>query len=217
MKFKEWLILSEGIESPNSLQAALIVYKNAPDDESAKKNFYSEIINFVKMWYLKRKCASTGISLAELTSTIYAKFMDKIHDPEINFLASLRPETFRSYLATVVKNALVDMIRRKRRGASVSLEKQIDKNSKTLGATIPSKNASPEDEAISGENIAIVGDIISGLGKLDKEIFDLVFKQGLKYHEISEKIGIPIGTVKSRVSNLLKRVKKSLDEKNLTI
>ena len=214
MNFKGWLILAEGIETPYGVKAALITYKNNPNDEDAKRNFYSEIINFVKTWYRRKKCADTGVSLDELTSTIYTKLIDKINNPEINFLTSLRPETFIAYLSTITKNNLVDAIRKRIRNPSLSLEKKLDNSTKTLGATIPSKDPSLEDEAIRSDDNKIIKDIVSKLSNIDKEIFDLVYRKSLKYPEIAEKLGIPLGTVKSRVSNLVKRVKKSFDKQN---
>ncbi len=48
-----------------------------------------------------------------------------------------------------------------------------------------------------------------------KEILDLVFFHGLKYEEISQILGIPVNTVKTRVFNAKKKLKEILNKKGV--
>jgi RNA polymerase sigma-70 factor (ECF subfamily) len=48
----------------------------------------------------------------------------------------------------------------------------------------------------------------------DREIITLVDIQNLKYEEVAEILGVPIGTVRSRISRARERLKKIIEERN---
>jgi len=51
---------------------------------------------------------------------------------------------------------------------------------------------------------------LSRLSDKDNELLHLIFQAQLSYHEISELIGIPVGTIKSRMSGIKAKLKKML-------
>lgn len=53
---------------------------------------------------------------------------------------------------------------------------------------------------------------ITALDKIEKEIIFLVFNAQLSYAEISEIMHIPVGTIKSKMSNIKARLRKQLDD-----
>jgi len=53
---------------------------------------------------------------------------------------------------------------------------------------------------------------MKSLGKIQKEIIFLVFNAQLSHAEISEIMHIPVGTIKSRMSNIKARLRKQLDD-----
>jgi RNA polymerase sigma-70 factor (ECF subfamily) len=62
-----------------------------------------------------------------------------------------------------------------------------------------------------------MGEIQSSLSKLDnafREPFNM-HHEGYKYHEIADKLGIPIGTVKSRIFQARQRLMGMLTDKNV--
>ncbi len=59
-------------------------------------------------------------------------------------------------------------------------------------------------------------DMIQRLSTKHKEILELVFFQGLTYPEISDIIGIPVNTVKTRVFHAKKALKDELSRQNIT-
>jgi RNA polymerase sigma-70 factor (ECF subfamily) len=52
---------------------------------------------------------------------------------------------------------------------------------------------------------------ISALEPVQREILDLRFAQGLSYAEIAEALGIPIGTVRSRLHHAVAEVRHRLE------
>lgn len=59
---------------------------------------------------------------------------------------------------------------------------------------------SPDDEALARLDAQTVGDLIHQLPQTMQSVLQLAFVDDLPYHEISEIMEIPTGTIKSRVS-----------------
>lgn len=51
---------------------------------------------------------------------------------------------------------------------------------------------------------------LEGLGTAHREVIELAYFQGLSQREISQQTGVPLGTVKTRTSSALKRLRKGL-------
>jgi RNA polymerase sigma-70 factor (ECF subfamily) len=101
--------------------------------------------------------------------------------------------------------------RRRHRDETVSLELSRADSDMTIGRSIPSTGASPEQQAISSEREQR---IMSALGELKNEYrVALVLREieELSYEEIAETLAISVGTVKSRIARgreeLRRRVK----------
>jgi RNA polymerase sigma-70 factor (ECF subfamily) len=101
--------------------------------------------------------------------------------------------------------------RRRHRDETVSLELSRGESDVTLGSSLPSAIASPEQQALSSERETR---ILAALSEVKEEYrVALVLREieELAYEEISETLGISIGTVKSRIARgreeLRRRVK----------
>jgi len=55
-------------------------------------------------------------------------------------------------------------------------------------------------------------EIIASLPALQREILDLRFQHDLSYAEIAEALGIPVGTVRSRLHNALEMVRERMEQ-----
>ena len=62
------------------------------------------------------------------------------------------------------------------------------------------------------ERLAATHEIITSLPALQREILDLRLQHDLSYAEIAEALGIPVGTVRSRLHNALEMVRKQLQK-----
>lgn len=67
--------------------------------------------------------------------------------------------------------------------------------------TLPAPDPGPEQVLLSGLQREELADRIGGLSPLHREALVLVFFHGLSYEETAEVAGVPVGTVKSRLSN----------------
>lgn len=116
--------------------------------------------------------------------------------------------SFSTWLYRLASNACVDLLRREgKRQAAVSLDDE------ELNLDLPSSLPSPQEEA---ERRELRERIEEGLRALPPEYrAALVLReiQQLRYDEISEALGLDIGTVKSRISRGRKRLRVFLLER----
>lgn len=64
------------------------------------------------------------------------------------------------------------------------------------------------------DRVEAARETISALEPVQREILDLRFAQGLSYAEIAEALGIPIGTVRSRLHHAVAEVRQRLESEN---
>jgi RNA polymerase sigma-70 factor (ECF subfamily) len=70
----------------------------------------------------------------------------------------------------------------------------------------------PETAApTTDDRVSAARETISSLEPLQREVLELRFAQGLAYAEIAEALGIPIGTVRSRLHHAVAAVRQRLD------
>ena len=62
------------------------------------------------------------------------------------------------------------------------------------------------------ERLAAARETIASLPALQREILDLRFQHDLSYAEIAEALGVPVGTVRSRLHNALEMVRERLEQ-----
>lgn len=73
----------------------------------------------------------------------------------------------------------------------------------------------PGDEAVAPQpdpRIACAREVIAGLPSLQREVLDLRFQHDLSYAEIADALGIPVGTVRSRLHHALRMLREELEE-----
>lgn len=64
---------------------------------------------------------------------------------------------------------------------------------------------------VRDDRVDAARETIAGLPPMQREILDLRFSQGLSYAEIAEALGIPVGTVRSRLHHAVAAVRSRLD------
>lgn len=119
---------------------------------------------------------------------------------------------FSGWLLTLVHNRSVDKLRRARSGArgnSVPLD--MDNGSGiTLGDTLPDPTATPYDEAWRAEKGTLVREALEHLPAPQREAISLAYFNGLTQKEIAERLGEPLGTIKTRTRSGLLQLRRLL-------
>ncbi len=119
---------------------------------------------------------------------------------------------FRPWLFTIAANKARDYLRAQNRRSTQSLDSQAgtDENSNSFVDLLDSEAASPQEELESAEAIATVKEIIGKMPAIYREAILLSYFQRFAYKQIAEMLGIPAGTVKSRLHSGLAYIAREM-------
>ena len=118
------------------------------------------------------------------------------------------PARFSSWLYKIALNECRMRFRRQRRVHLVSLQDEEDSPGRP---ELAAQTATPETELAAKEDVEHLRGAFSQLPEEQKAVILMKEYQGLKFHEISEILGIPLSTVKSRMYLGLKTLRKLME------
>lgn len=75
---------------------------------------------------------------------------------------------------------------------------------------IVSPEAGPDEAAVKASVASAVRESLDDLPKIHRDVLDAIYFAGLTHHETAQMLGIPVGTVKSRLRLALQRLARSL-------
>lgn len=117
---------------------------------------------------------------------------------------------FRPWLYAIATNQAIDVQRRNKRHRMVSLDRSANTDEQGRDTSWSEKlvSGSPDPlwSASNEENGRWVHEAVESLGEPMQQVVQLVYYQGLKYREAAEALGIPVGTVKSRLHAAVQRL-----------
>jgi RNA polymerase sigma-70 factor (ECF subfamily) len=114
----------------------------------------------------------------------------------------------RPWLYAIATNQAIDVQRRNKRHRMVSLDRSSsdDPRGGSWSEKIVGPDSDPLAAASSEERGRWVHEAVTSLGEPMQQVIHLVYYQGLKYREAAEALGIPVGTVKSRLHAAVQRL-----------
>jgi RNA polymerase sigma-70 factor, ECF subfamily len=119
----------------------------------------------------------------------------------------------RPWLYTIATHQAIDALRRANRHQALSLEQQreagADGDVRSLMAMLESQSPGPLEQAQTEERRLAVRASVDRLPDFLKQVVVLAYYQGLKYREIADILGIPVGTVKSRLHAALTKLQEA--------
>ena len=117
---------------------------------------------------------------------------------------------FRPWLYAIATNQAIDVQRRNKRHRMVSLDRsssgEKDDRGNSWSEKLVGDSPDPLMAASNGENSQWVNESVESLGESMQQVVHLVYYQGLKYREAADVLGIPVGTVKSRLHAAVQRL-----------
>lgn len=123
---------------------------------------------------------------------------------------------FRPWLYAIATNQAIDVQRRNRRHRMVSLDRSASEDESGRGGAWAEQlvGGSPDPLAVASqeETGRWLNEAVDSLGESMRQVVQLVYYQGLKYREAAEVLGIPVGTVKSRLHAAVNRLGLLWDE-----
>ncbi len=121
---------------------------------------------------------------------------------------------FSSWLHRITSNLCIDYLRREKDRA-ISLDQPLGGDDDGPLLQIPARTAAPDREVESKEMMAMLDEAIARLPEHYRIIVILRHQEERSYEEISETLGIPLGTVKARIHRARNMIVEYLKTKGL--
>ncbi len=176
-----------------------LLKRYAAGDEGA----FQEIVNLYKdsvYAFLRR-----FLNRPDLVDDVFQETFMQLYVSRDTFDAS---KPLRPWLFTIAANKAKDALRRMQRVDSTNLGSMFDGEESSIDDvlnTLDHDDHMPYDDLIREETAAQVKRIISHMPARLREILLLAYFQKFSYGEISGILGIPVGTVKSRLHTAVGR------------
>lgn len=151
--------------------------------------------------YLRRYIGS-----AELAEDAFQGTFLQVHLKCSKFDSTRR---FRPWLYAIATNQAIDVQRRNKRHRMVSLDRtpgESEQRNASWAERLVGGAIDPHTAAALQEHGSWVQESIAALGEPMQQVIQLVYYQGLKYREAADVLGIPVGTVKSRLHAAVQRL-----------
>ncbi len=191
-----------------------LISKARTGDQTAFKEIYDRTAP-----YVRRNVASyerSGVNIDDVLQRTYTSFAEALKkDPNLpgGFRGDAQAKTWLVRAAT--NRAKSEVLYQKSRPETVSLETEIGDEGHTIQDTLGHSDTPQKARAMQD----LQGKLAAAMDKLDpvfKEAFELRELEGKTYEEIAELQGVPIGTVRSRISRARESLQHSMREyKNL--
>jgi RNA polymerase sigma factor (sigma-70 family) len=121
---------------------------------------------------------------------------------------------FSSWLNRITSNLCIDYIRRDKE-RTVSLDQPVSGADNDLLIQLPTAVAGPDREMESKEIMAILEEALGNIPEHYRIIVILRHQEQLSYEEISDTLGIPLGTVKARIHRARNMIIEYFQKKGL--
>lgn len=154
--------------------------------------------------YLRRYLGSTAMAEDAFQGTFF-----QVHLKCDSFDEGRR---FRPWLYTVATNQAIDLQRRNKRHRHVSLNRRNRDEGSDLGVLLDllvGEEREPGERFDLRERAEWVRREVRQLPEQLRSSVELVYFRGLKYREAAEELGIPVGTVKSRLHAALGKLREA--------
>lgn len=176
----------------------------ARDDRALMRCLAADDLGAFRAIYDRHAAASHGLAYRMLRERAAAE--DVVQEAFIALWRTrhdYRPErgSLRSWLLTITRNRAIDAIRRARHDTRTELVTDREREA-------PERT---DEEALLHLEAADIGIALRTLPDLQRQAVELSYFGGLSQTEIAERLGIPLGTVKSRLRLALRKLATQLE------
>ena len=164
-------------------------------DEKAFRELFDAFAGRIKSFMLRQGVDNaTADELAQETLlTVWRKAA--LYSPEKGGVST--------WIFTIARNLRIDRIRRETPWQELTDE---------VANRIPSEDIPVDDRVAEGQRRVRVQAVLSSLTPEQRCVVTLAYIEGLSHGQISERLGIPLGTVKSRMRLAYQKVRASLED-----
>lgn len=165
--------------------------------ESLVRRYETELFSYLRRY----------LGNAEMAEDVFQATFLQVHLKQDQFEEGRR---FRPWLYTIATNQAIDAQRRNKRHRMVSLDNHAgDDDIGTLVDMLAGNGQTASEQLQAEEARDWVRSAVDELPEPLRAALVLVYHQGLKYREAADVLGIPVGTVKSRLHSALLKLNES--------
>ena len=151
--------------------------------------------------YLRRFLGDASLAEDVFQSTFLA-----VHRKRAKYVEG-RP--FRPWLYAIATNQAIDAQRRNRRHRMASLDRAMRDGDGSFAASVADAHPTGDDTVAQRDAEVWLLAALDRLPEPLRRTLALVYRSGLKHREVADALGIPVGTVKSRVNTAIGRLQLS--------
>lgn len=118
---------------------------------------------------------------------------------------------FSTWLYKIAYNSCIDTLR-KRKLKTLPIDRPVLHEDGESVQEVRDDSTSPEKDLLAAEKRKAIRETIDGLPDIYREVIRLRHQEERSYEEISDKLGLPIGTVKARIFRAREVLKRKLRE-----
>ena len=181
--------------SSKEQELKLLLSRISQGNEDAMREFYEKTVRLV--YGMSHRIISNAEEAEEVALEVFMYVWKNApqYDPELS-----QPL---SWLLMITRSRAIDKIRKCAK--NVSINENIDES------MIECKG-DPEDSYIAKEKRKLVRNAISQLSPKQREVIELSYYYQFSHSEIAERVGIPIGSVKSTIRLAMVKLKNIIDK-----
>lgn len=180
---------------PNLSEKALYDYnlvRKALDTGDQKA--YAELMERYRdsVYFMLLKMINNKDDADDLTIEAFGKAFHRLHQYTPSF-------AFSTWLFKIASNNCIDFIRKKKMN-TFSLDKPFENDEGgEMSIDVKADVLDPEEKVMKKEKIKLMRDVVEKLKPRYRNLIELRYFDELSYEEISDKLELPIGTVKAQL------------------
>jgi RNA polymerase sigma factor (sigma-70 family) len=180
--------------------------------EKGDQKAYAELLQRYResVFFMMMKMCNNRDDAEDLTIEAFGRAFKKLDQYSPDY-------AFSTWLFKIASNNAIDFLRRKKQKYSVSLDNKPENSEGGDHSTnIKASTLDPEENFIKKQKIESIRLLVDNLKPKYKEMIELFYFQEMSHEEISQKLNLPIGTIKAqlfRARDLLYNALKGSKEK----
>jgi RNA polymerase sigma-70 factor (ECF subfamily) len=169
---------------------------------------YAELMERYRdaIYFMLLKMVNNAADAEDLTIEAFGKAFKNIKQYTANF-------AFSTWLFKIASNNAIDFMRKKKLN-NVSIDETL-RDTDAIPVNIRSEQPTPEESLITEQKIMMLRSIVAKLKPRYRKLVELRYFYEYSYEEISEEMGLPIGTVKAQLFRARELLQNILKESQL--
>lgn len=163
--------------------------------EKGDQKAYAELLQRYResVFFMMLKMCNNKDDAEDLTIEAFGRAFKKLHQYSPDF-------AFSTWLFKIASNNAIDFIRKKKQKYSISIDHKTDNSDMPdHSVNIKASGLDPEEHFIRKQKIESVRILVDNLKPKYKEMIELFYFQEMSHEEISQKLSLPIGTIKAQL------------------